>query len=191
MDTFHVYRMRFDWLQALPGCRDAHVREKARAFLAQFEDVDSDLERDDAEPTSAQALDDILDGRIPTDVFGSDAYPLALSAVYWTCTKHADVLNLSSAGKYFSAVDEALLAAGAGPPLSLTDLAFRGAPFHLPSSDTNLGYLSNVEVDQAYAIYDRLSLIALPKDARGTVERFGSWLKAASKDGHALAGVLA
>jgi hypothetical protein len=182
VDTLHVYRVNYDWLTALPGSRDAHVRETVKAFLTQFSDEDErDPDDDPPEPTVAEALEEILAGKVPDETFGGDAYHNAMSAIYWTCAKRLDILNFSRAAVYFKFVDDALRSAGSPAPLGLNDLAFRGAPFHLPFGDaTSLGYLDPVEVREGFAIYDRLSLLGLPQDVRETVEHLGVWLKAAA-----------
>jgi hypothetical protein len=193
---FHVFRIKFDWLLQIPGSRSSRILEGARPILVGHKERD-DYRPEDDDPDELppeDALDQILEGRVPEQERGGEPYYLAVAAIYWKFAGHLDLINFGTGGiDTLTAVDAAFEKAGAPEPLRIVPLAFRGVPFRVPPGEDSpsLGFIEPADVRSAYRIFDGLSLLDMPSDVRGFAERFGIWLREASTRDQGLVGILA
>ena len=194
--VLRLLEVDFSEILRVPGSRDDQLLELVMPNLLGFDgeqEWDSEAFGDAPLATPPEALRQIVNGNVPLEEWGGGPYYEAVSALYMHFATSGDEIGMSSHEiGHIEAVEEALVAAGARPPLSLYELVHRGVPFRVPMPDDfpALGYLTPEEVAAAARQYGELSIDTIAEGPRETIEKLGVLLQDAASRNHALVGVL-
>jgi len=190
-----ILEVDFKEILRVPGSKDQQLLELVMPHVIGFGEAEepwnTELYGDAPLATPSEALRQIINGDVAQAESGGGPYYEAVAALYMHFATSGDEIGLSShETDHIDEVEEALLAAGAKPPLSLVDLLSRGVPFRLPQYDEGyrLGYLTPDEVVAASRQFEALSFDAVPEGPRETIEVLGLLLKDAASRNHALVG---
>ena len=191
----NVYRMDFDRLLKIHGCRSEEVLQQmvsAYCFdeFDELDDEDEDYEEGDARLSASQALRNILFGEVK-DNTPDPGYGDAVAAIYCAlAAEHVGDLRVAAFGitSFFTAVDAVLFERGF--PSYMSDLVMGGCPMDVPvETDGALGFLPPSECERFAREYADRNWHGLEPGLREAVDDLLKWCRAAAKHGHGLVSV--
>jgi len=191
----NVFRMDFDRLRKVHGCRSEQLLEQMVSSYGLDEpdeapDDDEDDDEGDARLSAKQALRNILFDDV-TDHKPDPGYGEAMTVIYRAlAAEYIADLRVAAFGitSFFSAVDAVL--AERGFPGYMSNLVMGGCPTDVPvESDGALGFLPPSDCEMFAREYARHDWDGLEPGIRETVDDLLKWCTAAAKHGHGLVSV--
>ena len=191
----NFYRMDFERLLTLHGCRDERLLQQLVSSYGldepdELDDDDDDYEEGEAPVPVKEALRTILfKGEL--DDAQALRYGDAMAIVFQACAaEYIGDLRVAAFGitSFFTAVDAAL--AERGFPGYLSNLVMGGTPLDVPvETDGALGFLLPSDCERFAREYERHQWDLADSGLKTTIEDLRRWCTAAARHGHGLVSV--
>jgi hypothetical protein len=189
----NVYRIDFERLQRVHGCRNEQLLQRIVSSYGLDESEgpdDDDYEEGEAPLPVQQALRNILFNEVTANT-PDPGYDGALTILYEAlAAEYIGDLRVAAFGitSFFEAVDAVL--AERGFPGYLSDLVMGGAPIDVPlGGDDPLGFLPPSECQRFAREYARHDWNIADQGLKETVDDLLKWCTAAAKHGQGLVSI--
>ena len=191
----NVYRVDFDRLARIPGCRSERLLQQ----LIQFYEVEDEeaVEGDDDEECEPEeqglsvrdALRNVLFGTI-SDRTPDPAYSQAMALIYPAIAAHIGDLRVAGWGIEAFFRDADVVLTRRGFPGYFSALVFAGCPLDVPvEAEPALGFISPAECERFGQEYSGHNWSAEEPSLQEVVEDLKTWCAEAARHRHGLVGV--